>query len=186
MPLSDDCGPLDLCCTTLYDIAEHLLNSTYTAMRECYPSAAACPMDSWRKYVTMGSGDDGVDDALTVAFTLAAPRTQGAITSPLAMYTAAFEVRLRERGWPTAWVETGGQIHAPDWTLASGKARQALAHGEKMYRHLIWLNNARGLTPASVPGCSNTQLGPLTPLPPLGGVVGFTVQLTMNVPWSGG
>lgn len=180
MPLS--CDPAELCCTSLSDIAEHLLAETWKALVECDPLLATCPI---AKYVTLGNGNDGLQDALTVAYLTAGPVRVDPRTRALGAYEAGFEVRLRESGWPMASFDSGGQAYPPDWEEQANKARQALAHGEKMYRHLIWLNNAKNLTP---PGsrCSNVRLGQLTPLPPLGGVVGFTVQIAMDVPWGGG
>lgn len=185
MPLVAECELSDQCCTTMFDTAKYLLDEVYRALTCCYPDPAACPLDEWRKYITFGPGNDGVDDALTVAILTAGPRQQSPTTLALALYRATFEVRLRERGWPMVHVGPGGEVYAPDWQEQTGKARQAFAHGEKMYRHLIWLNNNSALSPPGS-GCRNAGMGNLIPLQPLGGVVGFSVQVTMDMPWSGG
>lgn len=185
MPLQDECDIGPQCCTTAFDVCDYLLDEVYRALLSCYPDPASCPLTNWRQYVTMGPGNDGVDDALTVAFLAAGPARQDTTTRSLALYRASFEVRLRERGWPMVHVDLGGDVQTPDWEAQHAKARQALAHGEKMYRHLIWLNNNRSLPPSKFQ-CSNALLGNLVPLPPLGGVIGFTVLITMDVPWSGG
>lgn len=185
MPLVDDCELDAQCCTSLFDVCQYALDQAYGALTTCYPDPLNCPLTDWRKYVTMGPGNDAIDDALTVAFVSAAPKTQGSQTLALALYQAKFEVRLRERGWPLVSVDAGGEVHPPDWQQQSNRALQALAHGEKIYRHLIWLNNQRALPPPSF-RCSNAQIGVLTPLLPLGGVVGFTVPFTLDMPWSGG
>ena len=70
-------------------------------------------------YVAMGPGDDGIKDALTVNPTLV---TASAGTRPGApgLYRASFDVRLRESGWPTAYVD-GTVIQLPEPALQAAR-----------------------------------------------------------------
>jgi len=187
LPNADLLVPDAACCSSLFDIADHLLSNVFTALQSCY-SVSPCPVDSLYAYVTMGRGDDGVLDSLSVNFTSATPSvgTNGSgRTLSLGLYRAVFTVRLVESGWPTVEV-VNGEVFAPNPVKQNALARHAFAHGEAMYRKLIQMVNQRNITPATVLGCSNATIGPLTPLTPLGGSVGFTTQIMIDVPWGGG
>lgn len=182
MPLSDDCIPGEQCCDTLFRVSDYLLNESYQALLACY--SGPCEISSIARYVTLGRGDDAVPDALTVAFTTSIVPAKS--DQRLSLWRATFELRLRQSGWPMAHTDSTGQVvFGPEWQSQTAKARQAYGHGEKMYRHLIWLNNSRQLPPPSF-NCSNAQIGALTPMNPSGGVVGWLVPITMDVPWGGG
>lgn len=166
------------CCVSLSDIASHLLSETFNALSEC-DGAEDC--GGIIAYVTMGNGDDGIVDSLTVAFI---STTASANTRPgqMGLYRATFDVRLRESGWPTAVVE-GKQIVLPDPVVQAAAARYMLSRGEAIHRRLASLSTSRGLVPAGV-RCSNGSVGTLSPLAPLGGVVGWTMQVTIDLPWN--
>jgi len=165
------------CCVSLSDIANHLLSETFDALAEC--GVDAC--EGIVAYVTMGNGDDGISDALTVAFlsTTASPNTRA---GQLSLYRATFDVRLRESGWPTAVVE-GKAIVLPDPAVQAAAARYMLGRGEAIHRRLAHLSTSRGLVPAGV-RCSNGSVGSLSPLAPQGGVAGWTTQVTIDLPWN--
>lgn len=175
-----------VCCVDLFAIATHLLTSSYDALAPCFEGIECAPLAA---YVTMGGGDDGVVDALTVEINQTAPVAvagAGGRTLPLPAVRAAFTVRLRESGWPTVRVGENGQIFPPDPVTQNRAARQALAHGEKLYRNLLHLNATRNIIPEGVAGCGAPTLGALTPITPLGGVVGWFVPITVDVLWGGG
>jgi hypothetical protein len=163
---------------SLHDIAAHLLSETYQAIMQCYPSSCCEPIAA---YVSAGDGDDGVKDALTVAVTGVAP-SPNTVPGQFGLYKAGFNVRLRESGWPTARQE-GDVLVLPTPAEQSAAARHVFAMGEAMHRRLAFLNANRSMTP---PGtrCSNATLGPLTPLRPQGGVIGWLVQVTVDLPWN--
>lgn len=165
------------CCVSLSDIANHLLSETFDALGQCGEDAC----EGILAYVTMGNGDDGVVDSLTVAFisTTASANTRA---GQLGLYRATFDVRLRESGWPTAVVE-GKQIALPDPAVQAVAARYMLSRGEAIHRRLASLSTSRGLVPAGV-RCSNGSVGALSPLAPQGGVVGWTMQVTIDLPWN--
>lgn len=188
LPQDQECAISEAaCCGDLYTIAAHLLENVHEALLDCY-QGVPCPLDDLNAYVTLGGGDDSITDALTVAFASAAASqgsVRGGMMVPLTLQRATFTVRLRESGWPRATVEQG-VIVPPSPSLQNALARHAYAHGEKMYRTLLWMQSNRQLIPSSVRGCSNPSVGPLTPLSPTFGVIGFTVPVTVDVPFGGG
>ena len=162
---------------SLSDIANHLLAETFNALLECDESGC----EGIVSYVTMGNGDDGISDALTVSFlsTTASPNTR---SGQFGLYRAAFDVRLRESGWPTVVVE-GQEVVLPDPALQASASRYMLSRGEAIHRRLAHLTTTRGLVPAGV-RCSNGSVGSLVPLSPQGGVVGWSTQVTIDLPWN--
>lgn len=178
----------DVCCNVLYDTADWLLTNIFDQLCSCYGDDACNSKPI--AYVTFGIGDDGIRDALTVAIVSASPSPQtvagrGGVTVPFGLYRCLFEIRLRESGWPMAHTE-GQAVVAPDPVLQNKLARHAFSHGEMMYRKVNSLYQRRLLTPPTFPQCANAIIGELVPLVPLGGVVGFTVQVAIDMPWTWG
>lgn len=173
--------PEEVCCAVFFDIAYHLLTETYNALLDCW-SDDACSSTPVHAYVTMGRGDDAIPDALSVALASfgVSPGTQrGGTTGPVQQLEGLYEITLRESGWPMAY-EEGGQIVLPDPAVQNSLARHAFAHGERMWRRLAYLAGNRQAVPEGV-SCSGAVLGRLTPLPPLGGMVGWKVDLTVKL-----
>ena len=182
---SADCTVSDaVCCVSLYDIADHILTGVWTSLLACYEPL---PVVGYQllAYVTMGDGDDGIVDALQVSVgnVLPSPGSQktGQLT-PVAAFDAIFRVRLVESGWPMVH-EDNGQIFQPESAQQNALARHSYAHGERMYRKLAAMTAAGDLTPPSVTGCSKGVLSALVPIPPQGGVVGWSTTVTMTLPW---
>jgi hypothetical protein len=180
--------PTEVCCTSMYDIAEHILTNVFDTLNDCM-AQTECEVGQLLAYVTMGEGDDGNTDSLTVEFSGAqpSPTAQASPNHQLAMsiYQATFSVRLRESGWPVA--QAGGyEVTPPDPAKQNTLARHAFAHGELMYRKLISMKLNRCMVPSCVPGCGNVRIGQLAPLRPTAGVVGFVATVTIDMPWSGG
>lgn len=172
-----DTGP-EPCCVSLNDIAQHLLSEAFDALNSC--CSGSCEHEVIA-YVTVGGGDDGITDALTVAISSvgASVNTRGGGPG---LYRAVFEVRLKESGWPTVQV-SGDEIALPDPIAQQSAARHLYAHGEAIHRRLAALSTSRGLVPVGTP-CANGQVGSLSPLPPQGGVVGWIMPVTVDLAWS--
>lgn len=179
---ADDYVP---CCDDLWNVASWLLAHVGDALDPCLVGAGCAPLP---RYVTMGAGDDGVGDKLNVGINSVAPSPASTVngrTLPFPIIRAEFVVRLHESGWPTIQRQ-GDLILAPPPEDQAKAARQALAHAEMMYRTLTNLNATRRMLPPTVRGCGNPLLGPLTPVPPRGGVIGWTASVTVDVAWGGG
>ena len=159
----------------LYDIATHLLTNVFDALTECYPSEC----EPLAAYVTLGNGDDGIKDSLTVSIASVVGSNN---TRPggLGLWRSTFNVILRESGWPTARVD-GETIVLPSPSEQAAAARPVFAMGEAMHRRLAYMMTHRGLVPGA---CSSATLGLLTPLNPQGGVVGWSVPVVADLPWN--
>lgn len=177
---TDACGEgFDACCTALYDIANHLLSEVFDALIVCYPPAPCA--DPLRAYVTVGAGDDGQVDTVTVAINTVTP-TSTSLPGNFGLFQAVFDVRLRESGWPTAYVE-GDTIVLPTPEEQVAAARHLYAHGEAIHRRLSKLQTNRRLVPPSV-RCTNATIGTMIASSPEGGVVGWSVPVTVDLPWN--
>jgi hypothetical protein len=176
---SSPCDTSEQCCVSLHDIAAHLLAEVYDAVSGCYPGPDCC--EPLAAYVTLGSGDDGIIDSLTVAIGGISPSGE---TRPggLGLWRATFNVRLSESGWPTGRTE-GGAITMPQPTEQATAVRHVLSMGEAIHRRLSTLQTRRGLTPPGV-RCSNASIGTMQPILPLGGVVGWLCPVTIDLPWN--
>lgn len=171
-----------VCCTTLYDTAEFLLTTVAEALRDCIPTECDTPpLDC---YVTM-AGDDANPNALTVEIESVSPsggtaQGKGGMQRGLGLYRATFAVRLRESGWPMAYVDDE-VIVAPDPALQHFASRHLYSHGEKMYRTLLhMLNTPGGLTPDGLTYAS-ASVTPLIGLLPTAGVAGFVTSVTLDM-----
>ena len=185
IPPFDCASAEDVCCTTLFDMAEFILFSVRDALADCMPNAdCGCePLDS---YVTL-SGDDGITNALTVEIQSVGPSPitatgSSGVQRPLGLQRVTFVVRLRESGWPMAYVDDN-VIVAPDPTAQHFASRHAYAHGERMYRQLLFmLSTSTGFAPDGVI-YTRASLSPLTALLPTAGVAGFFTSVTVDLNW---
>lgn len=185
LPTGECVASQDVCCTSLYDVANHILAGVYESLLECF-QPSFCNGNGLLAYVTMGNGDDLVLDGLSVAVNDVRP-SDGSIrysqTSPMVTYMATFNVRLLESGWPMAY-EDNGEIFVPDPVDQNALARHAYGHGERMYRKLAYMASHGDLAPAGTP-CSKAILMPLTPLNPSGGSIGWTTSVLMQLTLAG-
>jgi hypothetical protein len=172
------CADFEPCCLSLSDIATHLLTEMYDAITECYPSTCAQPLAA---YITFGNGDDGIVDSLVVAAGQVTS-TSEARAGQMNLWRATFTIRLSESGWPTARIE-GEEIVLPTPQEQQIAARHVFSMGEAMHRRLSHLMFHRALVPSTV-RCSNATVGTMVPVPPSGGVVGWQVPVTVDLPWN--
>ena len=183
LPAGDCVVSESVCCTTLYDIADHILQGIYLALRECSPPSP-CNNGGFVAYVTMGDGDDLVLDALSVAITsvtVTDKSQSGNRLAPMMAVDVRYTVRLMEAGWPMA-EEDNGVIYMPDPVEQNAIARHAYAHGERMYRKLAFMASSGDLLPAGM-ACSSSTLGSLNPMNPSGGSIGFYATVDVRIPW---
>lgn len=173
-----DCQAVDACCVTLYDIANHLLAEVFDAVTQCYPTDCC---ETLAAYVTMGSGDDGITDALTVGVT-SVQSSAHTLPGGLGLWRAEFAVILRESGWPTAYSD-GDTIVLPSPTEQARASQHVFAMGESIHRRLAFLMGQRALVPRGT-RCSNGTVGTMNPLYPQGGVVGWQVPVIIDLPWN--
>jgi len=183
LPNGDCVTTEEVCCTSLYDIAQTILSNLYEGMLECF-QPTPCNEGGLLAYVTMGDGDDLVLDALTVALTSIDPSFNTVArndTSPFGLYRATFTIRLMESGWPMAY-EENGEIFVPDPVMQNAMARHAFGHGERMYRRLTYMASHGECVPAGV-ACSKAEVTSLRAMNPMGGSIGWETTLVLSLPW---
>lgn len=174
-----DCSPVEAICNTLYDYAEHLRCQAMDALDGCFDGGCDGKI---RSYLTMGSGDDGIPDALTVAIGPFTP-TAGTGTVGPSVYQAQFDVRLRESGYPMVQAAEGGRsIAYPDPQLQHAATRRVMGHAGAILGRLSMLKANGGLAPEGY-RCSRGVIGSMVPLPAQGGVSGFSITVVLNLPW---
>lgn len=179
IPTGDCDEGFDVCCSTLYDIANYLLSEVYDALAGCYPPAPC--VDPLRAYVTVSGGDDGQVDVLSVSIGTVAP-SASTLPGKFGLFRATFEVRLKESGWPTVYAD-GETIMLPDPVEQAAAARHLYSHGEAIHRRLAYLHFNKMLVPSNI-RCTNATLGQMSPLTPQGGVVGWVVPVVVDLPWN--
>lgn len=175
LPVGDCVTPIEVCCPASGLIGAHLLAEAFEAVTQCQDDVCG----ALTAYQTLGRGDDGHVDAITVTYlgqsTISAPRANGRGIQPQRLL---FDVRLRESGWPIVH-EEGEAIVLPDPVVQNSLAVIVQGHIEAMYRRLLHLSRHRQLTPSGVRFLGGS-VSPLTPLAPLGGVVGGFCTVTVD------
>lgn len=181
MPLSSDvCLDLELECNTVYAYANHLLCAARDALGSCFRGGSC--RDHIRSYLSMGAGDDGIPDSLIVV-TQPMVATSSTATIGPSLYQLPFDVRLRESGYPISQAVNGGNsISYPDPDLQHYATMQSMAHGEAIHRRLSAMKSAGALSPDGY-RCTRGLVGQMVPLPPQGGVVGWSIIVTLTIPW---
>lgn len=175
----EDCAPGEVCCTSLFDVADHILQIAFCAVAGC--SVVECDLEEIVGYVSMGERiEDPASDFLVVSLSSVSPSPGSAdqvgnMQNPT--YRARFQVKLSETGWP---MPTGDEdeIIPPLPSLMQNASRHAYAHGEAMYRALA---NALARKTLNV-SCADCyqQIEPLRPVEPSGGTVGWVTYVTLG------
>jgi len=183
---NEQCAPGDVCCTSLYDVAENILSIAYDAVSGC--SVVDCNLPELVGYVSMGQRiEDPIADYLVVSllsvFPAPPPASERGGNMQLPIYRANFQVKLLETGWPMPQGDDE-EIIVPDPTLVTNVARHAYAHGEAMYRALA---NALARKTLNL-GCADCyqRIEPLQPIEPSGGTTGWTTNLILGTTFGNG
>jgi hypothetical protein len=192
LPLVDcaDDVPTDVCCPTLYGIADRIRCIATNAVLRCL--TGDCAEREFRSIIAMDPHPDFCGDILTVALTswgVDQASTENGRTLPVLLTVADYHVELREAGWPTIELdEQSDLIVQPDADLVNALALHVYAHGESMYRALLDVAARRSFWTSEIglptDRFSNFQVSPLRPLPPQLHVAGW--QLDVRVRWNPG
>lgn len=84
-------------------------------------------------------------------------------------------IKLMESGWP----QIGDNGELPPFSALNGLAYHSTAHAERITRKL-WNALATGALPS---GCSFKDVGPVQPVAPSSGLVGWTWSVLLLTPW---
>lgn len=176
LPAPGCCETSDLGCSDAWQIGQHILANVYDEVARVIPQDCCAPLLA---YLTMGDGNDGVVDALTVNLDGVDPF--GADQRGTWSNRARFQVRLRESGWPVISEGPEG-VRMPDPVAQNALAAYAWSHTEAMYRTLVVMQKRKLFAPEGVRVLAS-EVGSLRMLKPEGGVVGGVVPVTIFLPW---
>jgi len=172
---------VDMACNTLYAYGEHLRSAAMSALDGCFPSGSC--RDSIRSYLSMGAGDDGVPDSLIVVVGPMLPTQGSGLVGPTIMQVQ-FDIRLRESGYPMAQAVDGGRaIALPDPDGQHRATQQSLFHAGAIMARLLSMKSTGCLAPDGY-RCTRGTISAVQPLPPQAGVTGWTISLTLQLPWA--
>lgn len=179
--------PTDVCCTSIFDVADRLRAIACTAVESCiHPS---CNDRCFESYCSIGpSVPEPLGDALIVHMPDMTPSpgsrsNTGNTLLGVSLQHARFDIFLTENGWPTAETdELGNVIEVPDRGLINAIARHAYSHGERMYRAVLDSYQKHVLFPPTFfPYIHKADISGLRPVQPAAFTVGWTISVTVQM-----
>jgi hypothetical protein len=184
--------PTDVCCTSLFDVADRIRCIANTAVVAAFHES--CADREWRSYVTVGQrAAEPLGDALVVYMPALGQspdsRSPSGKLNSIVLERARFVIFLTENGWPTIVAdEMGDVISVPDSNVLHALARHSYGHAEAMYR-AIRRAAAKNATSADALFPIATfrnlvqsfEVGDLTPVDPAAFTVGWTLPITATV-----
>ena len=173
----------DVCCSSIYDIAERLRQVAFGAVADCYE-----PCESYRTYVSVGPRvPEPLSDAVLVYITDIAPSSRtrsstGQTTLGVSLQQARFEIFLTETGWPMIDAnELGEVIYVPDHELINVVSMHAYSHAEVMYRAVLESYQKGEMFPLPANSHINkTEIGGLRPVAPSAHTVGWVIPVAVQ------
>jgi hypothetical protein len=174
IPAFNTCDPDDyVCCTDLFDAAQHVHDVAYAALMGCLPEGCK-DIDG---YVMTGPPSDPTGDYLAIWVTSISPATnvnQRLIdqSTPLPLARASFALQLMESGWPL--VQPDGMPSPDHLAFAS---RHSYGHGEVVRRSLYGVMKTKTMPGGS---CTFQQMGAMIPMRG-GGLVGWRIDFTIGI-----
>lgn len=179
---NEECYPDDdsVCCDMLYEIGSRILDVVMCALADCIP-ITPCGANELKGYLTVGREvQDPTSDYVAVSLTQANPTPRSMDENgnrKINLLRAQYQVRLLETGWPQPQGDFEDIFYpTPEQYMIA--ARHSYAHGEVMYRALLVADR---LNPYCKRDCY-TQIGPLTPVEPRGGSVGWETYVITDYP----
>jgi hypothetical protein len=167
------------CCDSLYTAADALLTVAYAALVECAGEELCSTVQS---FVAAADPHLAMQDYVAVWYTEAtlsprSNRTDQLKTLLVQQPEVTFTVKVSESGYPTG-EQVGTEIGEPSADELDWAGKHALGHAESVYRAV--LDSVRG---SHVCGTLKA-IGPLRPIGPSGGVIGFAFAITTEIAWT--
>ncbi len=178
MPLpTQDCGPVetaDLCCTTLWDLANGVLATVVPFMEDCIVPVDCAP--EMRYFVSVGRPETWQSDFLAlylenIRVDQLSVRNQTMLTPPIIM--GQFRFLLTESGFPSA-VQEGDKIYVPNDETLHLAAHHSYSHAQAMLRGLLSYFSAND--------CRKSLLRDFQPTRPEVGHAGWTIGFDLELP----
>jgi hypothetical protein len=180
VPLPDaTCAvPTDVCCTSIFDVAETIAIVAYDAVAECL-DAEDCTRLGW--YVSVNEPSYAKGDYVGVWLQSMIPRPGTGTTRAnfLPRPQATFGVKLIESGWPTI---TGNDEvgRVPSIEVMHAIAKHSYGHAERMLRAVYDNYRARdGISQA----CGFQSIGALRPTTRDANLCGWSFDLSLEIPF---
>lgn len=189
LPLEDcvDDIPTDVCCPTLFDIADRIRCIATDAVLRCVDTRW-CTERGFRSIVAMSPHADFFGDLLSVCLvdhSVDSASDERGKTLPVLLTRGDFRLELTETGWPVHELdEQDNLVYAPEADLINALARHAYSHGEAMHRALLDVAARRQFWTSNIglptDRFSAFQVGSLRPLPPQGRLVGWGIDVRVR------
>jgi hypothetical protein len=178
MPLpTQDCGPVetaDLCCTTLWDLANGVLATVVPFMEDCIVPVECAP--AMRYFVSIGRPETWQSDFLAlylenIRLDQSSQRNLSMLTSPIIL--GQFRFLLTESGYP-GLVQVGEEFYTPNDDTMHLASSHGYSHAQAMLRGL--------LSYAGANDCKKFLLRDLQPTRPEAGHAGWTLGFDLELP----
>lgn len=170
------CPPSDPCCDQLYGYADEFLQICLTALAQCDDNCVEIP-----GFVTVGPFVSRPSNDY-LAVWMGEVRPSGATDrrgAPLlsGMAIATFNFKLMETGWPMPSANEG-TIELPPVEDVHEAGKHSTGHAEAILRAIVNAAVTKNF------GCGYHSWVPLTPVPPAGGMAGWTGGIVVDVEWA--
>ena len=166
------------CCESLYTAAQAILTVAQGALEECAGEELCREL-----YGFVGAAEPhlAMQNYVAVWYTETTLEPQGNRSGALKTLmvqqpTVTFTVKVSEGGYPTG-EQVGTQIAEPSAAALDWAGKHALGHAEAVYRQTV-----DSLRTDHICGTLKA-IGPLRPLGPSGGVIGFAFSVALEIPW---
>lgn len=174
----------DVCCSSIFDIAERLRRIAFSAVADCYETC-----EGYRSYVSVGPRvPEPLSDAVVVYITDVAPSQgsrsfTGQTTLGASLQQARFDIFLTETGWPMIEAnEMGEVIYVPDHELINALSRHAYSHAESMYRACLDSYQTGRMFPLPANShISKVEIVGLRPIAPSAHTVGWVIPVMVQL-----
>lgn len=177
MPLPDtECVDCSASCTTLYEVVHSVAQVAYDAVA-CQLTPTAC--DNFTGFVSHAEPHHPNADYVAAWIARIYPRDRNQNTSAGLMFPlmmAEIGIKLVESGYPTI-----GSEGPPTFGQLDNAAIHSYSHAESMIRR-IFANVGKGSQNRFLRDCGWSGMSALTPIAPSGGIVGWTVTVSLTVP----
>lgn len=176
LPRSDCDISGDVCCTSIYDAISAVVGVAHAGVVACLGEALC---DSVTGYVSIAQPNNPTGDYVAgwmVSMDARAGANAAQQGMMLVVPTLTIGIRLMETGYPM--VNEGGGGTVPSFNQLNAISLHAYSHAEMMYRRVL-----NALVTRQISCCGFQAIGPLVPVEPSGGLVGyqFTVTVTLDL-----
>lgn len=175
------CGEIscDVPCTLMNTVVDEVVTLAYNAVCRDMPPEFCSGLTA---YVTVAEPHNPQGDYIggwVQSMTPYNPRnSQAGGLQIIARTLVAVGLKLLETGWPMIGQPEPDDI--PPLSAVNALAHHVNSHGERIYRALVNACSTRAITPS---GCQYQGMGPMAPVPPAAGMVGWTYAVQLAVTW---